>query len=365
MRNELRASPAPPRTLWIDTARGLGIILVVYGHVLRGQYHAGLLAWTPAVALQDRAIYAFHMPLFFLLSGLFAGAHIRSRGEFVRRRLVTIVYPYLLWSVIQTVLTMGAGHLANGHHQLADLELIGTDPIGQFWFLYVLAMLQILLLLPRPLFLLMVPVGIVAYLLFGNGPLPARAAWYLPFFATGVLVGRSGLEAALRTARAGLVWLVAGAGAFAALLATMPLLGGIAAALAQYAVAGAGIVATLGLARLLDGRIALLPTLGIASLAIFVLHVICAAALRAGLDHIGMHQPAVAVALVTAGGLLIPLALYRASIATHLTPWLGLGYPPRAPLPATVIPLPEYRPLEPAGRKADVGLDQARGPAFQ
>ena len=45
MRNELRALQAPPRTPWIDTARGLGIILVVYGHVLRGQYHAGLLAW--------------------------------------------------------------------------------------------------------------------------------------------------------------------------------------------------------------------------------------------------------------------------------------------------------------------------------
>jgi len=365
MRNELRASQAPPRTLWIDTARGLGIILVVYGHVLRGQFHAGLLAWGPAVELQDRAIYAFHMPFFFLLSGLFAGAQIRSRGEFVRRRLVTIVYPYILWSVVQTVLTMGAGHLANGHHSLSDLERIGTDPIGQFWFLYVLAMLQLLLLLPRSIFLLMVPVGVAVFLIFGGGPLLARAGWFLPFFATGVLLGRSGLEAALRTPGAAIAWLIGGGITFAALLAAMPLLSGLPAALAQYAVAGAGIVAALGLARLFGDRIALLPALGMASLAIFVLHVICAAAMRAGLEHIGLGQPAIAVLLVTAGGLLIPLAIYKASIATRLTPWLGLGYPPRTPLPAPVLALPEYRPLEPAGRNADVGRDQARGPAFQ
>lgn len=365
MRNELRALQAPPRTPWIDTARGLGIILVVYGHVLRGQYHAGLLAWTPAIDLQDRAIYAFHMPFFFLLSGLFAGTRISSRSEFVRRRLVTIVYPYLLWSVVQTLLTMGAGRLANGHHHLSDLELIATDPIGQFWFLYVLAMLQILLLLPRRLFLLMVPVGILVFLTYGSGPLLARAGWYLPFFATGVILGRTGLEAMLQTARQAVAWLFAGLLVFSVLLAILPWLGGIAADLTKYALAGAGIVAALGLARLLDGRIALLPALGMASMGIFVLHVICAAAMRAGVEHIGVNQPAIVVLLVTAGGLLIPFAIYRASIAAHLTPWLGLGYPPRPALPAPVIALPEYRPLEPADRNADVGLDQARGPVFQ
>jgi len=365
MRNELRAFQAPPRAVWIDTARGLGIVLVVYGHVLRGQFHSGLLAWTPAIALQDRAIYAFHMPFFFLLSGLFAGAGTSSRTQFVRRRLVTIVYPYFLWSVIQTILTMGAGHLANEHHDLSDLARIGIDPIGQFWFLYVLAMLQLLLLLPRPLFLLTVPVGMVAYLLYGNGPLLLRAAWYLPFFAAGVVLGRSGLEAALQTARRAFGWFVGGAVAFAALLVAMPLLNGFAAAVAQYAVASAGIIAALGLARLLGSRIALLPTLGAASLAIFVMHVICGAAMRAGLERIGLNQPAIAVIIVSAGGLLIPLLVYRASIAARLTPWLGLGFAPRTQLPVPPGAGPLYRPLEPAGRNADVGLDKARGPAFQ
>jgi len=365
MRNELRAFQAPPRALWIDTARGLGIVLVVYGHVLRGQFHSGLLAWTPAIALQDRAIYAFHMPFFFLLSGLFAGARVHSRGEFIRRRLVTIVYPYILWSVIQTILTVGAGHLANENHSLSDLALIGTHPIGQFWFLYVLAMLQLLLLLPRPLFLLTVPVGIVAGLLYGAGPLPLRAAWYLPFFAAGVVLGRSGLEAALQTVRSAVVGLVGGAIVFAALLAAIPLLNGLPAMLAQYAVASAGIIVALAIARLLDARITLLAALGTASLAIFVMHVICSAVMRAGLERIGVNQPVIAIILVSAGGLLIPLAIYRASIMAGLTPWLGLGYAPRTQVPVPPSAEPLYRPLEPAAPNADVGLDKARGPAFQ
>ena len=365
MRNELRAFHAPPRTVWIDTARGLGIVLVVYAHVLRGQFHSGLLAWTPAVALQDGAIYAFHMPFFFLLSGLFAGAGAEAKGEFIRRRLVTIVYPYVLWSAAQTLLTMGAGHLANEHHSLSELLLIGINPIGQFWFLYVLAMLQILLLLPRPLFLLTVPVGVALYLLYGNGPLLFRAAWYLPFFAAGVVIGRSGLEAALRTSRNAIIWLVGGIVAFTVLFAIAPMLHGIAAALAQYGLAGAGIVAALGLARLLDSRIALLPMLGRASLAIFVLHVICGAAVRAGLAHIGLSQPAFAVLIITAGGVLVPLAICRASAALGIAPWLGFGFAPRTPVPVSPDAAPVYRPLEPTGRNADVGLDQARGPAFQ
>lgn len=359
------AYPAAPRLLWIDTARGIGIFLVVYAHVLRGQFHAGLLAWSPLIATQDRVIYAFHMPLFFLLSGLFAGAKIQSRAQFVQRRLVTIVYPYILWSIVQTLLSMGAGQYANHPTAVADLWQIGIHPIGQFWFLYVLAILQLLLLLPRGLFLLMIPVGLAAYLHFGGGPLLPRAGWSLPFFAIGVFLGRGGLEAALRTPRRGLVCAVGGSLIFAGLFVSTASLSGVGAVVANYGLAGAGIAASLGVARLLGGKIALLPALGTASLAIFVLHVICAAAVRAGLERIGLHQPAAAAALAVAGGLLIPLWFYELSIKAQLTPWLGLGLGPGSPRLLGGKRSVAYSPLEPIGRKADVEADQARGPVFQ
>ena len=57
------------RQNWIDIAKGVGIILVVVGHAGRGLQSAGLTDEGWLLPLMDRAIYAFHMPLFFVLSG--------------------------------------------------------------------------------------------------------------------------------------------------------------------------------------------------------------------------------------------------------------------------------------------------------
>jgi fucose 4-O-acetylase-like acetyltransferase len=59
------------RLTWVDTAKGFGIILVVLGHALRGLVSSEILTSTPLVRFADDWIYAFHMPLFFFLSGLF------------------------------------------------------------------------------------------------------------------------------------------------------------------------------------------------------------------------------------------------------------------------------------------------------
>ena len=59
------------RVSWVDTAKGFGIILVVFGHALRGLVNSDLMEWTPTARYVDTWIYAFHMPLFFFISGLF------------------------------------------------------------------------------------------------------------------------------------------------------------------------------------------------------------------------------------------------------------------------------------------------------
>lgn len=42
---------------YIDIAKGIGILLVVWAHIL-------------LVGVSHRVIYAFHMPLFFMISGM-------------------------------------------------------------------------------------------------------------------------------------------------------------------------------------------------------------------------------------------------------------------------------------------------------
>ncbi|MEQ6333154.1 acyltransferase family protein [Sphingobium sp. MK2] len=76
------ATPSPGRLDWVDVARGIGIIAVVVGHV-----------WTRG-PVRD-AMYSFHMPLFFLLSGML------SRPQpiiaFARRQLFGQMRPYFLF----------------------------------------------------------------------------------------------------------------------------------------------------------------------------------------------------------------------------------------------------------------------------
>lgn len=54
---------------WPDIAKGIGILLVVYGHVARGIEKAGLPIDPVFFKTVDVLIYAFHMPLFFFVSG--------------------------------------------------------------------------------------------------------------------------------------------------------------------------------------------------------------------------------------------------------------------------------------------------------
>ena len=45
----------------MDTAKALGLFLVFWGHILYGSPHM--------VSIFNRAIYSFHMPMYFILSG--------------------------------------------------------------------------------------------------------------------------------------------------------------------------------------------------------------------------------------------------------------------------------------------------------
>lgn len=89
------------RIHWVDTAKAIGIFTIVLGH-------------TPGINEFLRSfIYAFHVPLFFFLSGILTKpAHLSMPfGEFVKRNVWRLVVPYvffwfvcfLLWIVFQQV----------------------------------------------------------------------------------------------------------------------------------------------------------------------------------------------------------------------------------------------------------------------
>lgn len=128
------------RQRWVDYAKASGIALVVYGHVARGLHSAGIAVDAEMFRLVDSIIYSFHMPLFFFLSGLFFQGSLVSRGApgLVLNKIDTIVYPYVLWSLLQGGVEVLLSRYTNGGTSLSDVLVLLWAPRAQFWFLYVL-----------------------------------------------------------------------------------------------------------------------------------------------------------------------------------------------------------------------------------
>src|SRR5690242_2087960 len=93
------------RLPWVDYAKGIAIILVVYRHVLFGIERSGL-GLHPYLMNANEIFYSFRMPLFFILSGAFIGKSLsrRSTTAFIITKWKILLYPYLLWCVIQITL---------------------------------------------------------------------------------------------------------------------------------------------------------------------------------------------------------------------------------------------------------------------
>ena len=96
-----RGSSKSERVVYIDVVKGFAILLVVLGHILQN-------------CELDRYIYSFHMPLFFLLSGITFSVH---EGEgfvlFVRRKFCSLMVPYYSFGLIAITVFLLTGHYAS------------------------------------------------------------------------------------------------------------------------------------------------------------------------------------------------------------------------------------------------------------
>jgi len=128
------------RANWVDCAKGVGIILVVYGHVARGIVNAGIPVDVDLFKFIDHVIYSFHMPLFFFISGLFFQSSFKKRGavDFLANKVDTIVYPYIIWSLLQGFTEVVLSKYTNGYVTVTEVLSLLWAPRAQFWFLYAL-----------------------------------------------------------------------------------------------------------------------------------------------------------------------------------------------------------------------------------
>ena len=117
------------RSKYLDSLRGLAIILVVIGHIIQYNYEEGLM--NPIFNI----IYSFHMPLFFFLCGCTRCLYERTRGGMLEnvlgvvkeiyRKFTSLIIPSIAWTIVVPLFFKKDMHSFSGF-------------VSGYWFLNVL-----------------------------------------------------------------------------------------------------------------------------------------------------------------------------------------------------------------------------------
>lgn len=73
------------RSRWLDIAKGISIMLMVVGHTSIPDY-------------LSHFIYSFHMPLFFIASGLTSNFDKYDLGQYIKHKILSLMLPFLIYS---------------------------------------------------------------------------------------------------------------------------------------------------------------------------------------------------------------------------------------------------------------------------
>lgn len=118
------------RILWIDALKGFGIIMVMVGHVISNQ------------SMFSKGIYAFHMPLFFFLSGYVYNTGSSGTAK-ISRRICSLGVPYVFYSLLFYFLGLASENLYSILGGCFSDILIGKG-ISVTWFLCALLFVDLL-----------------------------------------------------------------------------------------------------------------------------------------------------------------------------------------------------------------------------
>lgn len=309
------------RTDWIDRAKGIGILLVVIGHST--QY---LYTDKAALALTG-LIYSFHMPLFFMLSGIFAEHSLTKRGtsEFVIDKVRTIVYPYVIWSIFEGAYRYALGKTTGftDFQGVRQISAIYYKPIYHYWFLYALAVCFFLFAaiyrLPKAMKPLAVLSAIAAAAFMLSGLLPhyivRQIAESLIYFVAGIHLSRAmGVAGSSGPSTSGIA---AGLGAlflFGSVLNFVGLAPDAPRIVQVLGFASIGIAFTSVVSALIPGESPVgrsLTYLGRISMAIYIFHIPPMALAKFIMDSQGITGLLPHVLVECTLGLVVPILIHR------------------------------------------------------
>ncbi|MDQ8195594.1 acyltransferase family protein [Coraliomargarita sp. SDUM461004] len=192
------------RNQFVDGLKGVGILLVVVGHVLQAIYGSAADALNNTVYV---AIYSFHMPLFALLSGYFAKKSFETHEymELIFSRSFRLLIPFLVWAVILYFLHK---MLIGEYYKvvLAPLAAIKAIiyPVHALWYLWVLLCLHVCAVLWSYSRWIFFAVAVFICLISAAGDIDhyfglRYVQWLFPFFIIGYWFSIINYRFSLRT----------------------------------------------------------------------------------------------------------------------------------------------------------------------
>ncbi|MFN6462010.1 MAG: acyltransferase family protein [Nostoc sp. DedVER02] len=318
---KLDSLPTKRKIDWVDYTKGIGIFLVVLGHTLGGLRDSSILESSQGLKLIVDWIYAFHMALFFFISGLFVQRSLSTKPfrDFVSSKIAVIVYPYFLWSILQSLLQIFGSRYANTKIPLSSIWKIVYNPVMQFWFLYSLFIIFVLYGIAYKLkvspVIFFIGSTLVSYLdtlgvNFGDWSVLEAVIHCSVYFSLGVIFGSSTLMLTADKVNTYMLILISLSGYLAVALAVKLQIN------QNYfftpIIAFIGISASIAMGILLSqlNVASFIKKWGLLSLEIFLAHVIFTSVFRLGLYKIfNFTEPITHIVLGTIIGLYAPIAL--------------------------------------------------------
>lgn len=165
-----QAATKAARLGWVDTGRGLAILLVVLYHASEWLNNTGHSVWVDASVI----VSSLRMPMFFVFAGLFAGKWVAADwSALLRAKLLLFGWVFIVWETISSgtfMLAMLATHQPVG--VTATIKLLLLSPIlprYELWFIWALALFFVVAKVTRRM-----PVGLQ---LAAAGILSALGLW--------------------------------------------------------------------------------------------------------------------------------------------------------------------------------------------
>lgn len=133
----------PHRVSYLDYSKAIGIFLVIWGH------SGAAFTRSDTANYLTRIIYQFHMPLFFIISGIGISISLKNNRADLKKKAVRLserlLLPYVFWSAVYIPLNILAAVIK--HRSITEVFLerwyaFLTGRIAPIWFLYSLFMAE-------------------------------------------------------------------------------------------------------------------------------------------------------------------------------------------------------------------------------